>query len=209
MGRLHRQHHVPGVRRRVPDPDFHLRWKVEAHLPKDGARLADHPRAIFEVLVPVGGQADDRVRGARALRAHDHIVHAVRVLQHDEMPVVRRHGEPELGDGLAAVRQQTLAEGCIRPRPGHDPRTILRYPFLLNQARVLVDEVSRLHAPRLERGLERRRALVHGGRSVLAQMPVCHVSHSWRSRDVDVLPGLSMPTPTCATPGCTREWARR
>ena len=188
-------------RRTYPRRGSRRRRKVEAHLAQHGARLAHDARAVLEVLVPVRRQADDRERGARAQRAADHVVHAVRVLQHDQMPVVRGHGEAELGDGVAAVGQQALAERGIRPRLGHHARAVARNPFLFDQARVLVDEVGGLHAPRLERGFERRRALVNGGR-VLARpdagLPCRTLLAPLRCRR---LPGLSMSTPTCATQG--------
>ena len=67
---------------------------------------------------------------------------------------MRRHGEAELGDGLAAVRQQPLLEFGVGPGLGDDARAILGDPLLLDGVLEVLDELERLQA---ERALEKKR----------------------------------------------------
>src|SRR5262249_30750800 len=78
----------------------------------------------------------------------------------------------------SAVRQQPLAKRWIPPRPGHHAGAVPWHPLLVDPPRVLVDEVGRLHSARLERRLQRRRALLHRGRGLLV-LSIRHVSRSW------------------------------
>lgn len=51
-GRAHRQHHVAGLRRRIPDRDLDLIRKRHAELAEHGPRLPDRSRPVGEALVP-------------------------------------------------------------------------------------------------------------------------------------------------------------
>ena len=156
----HRQHHVARVGRRVPDADLDLGRQVEAHLPQHGARLPHDAGAVLQVLVPVGRQADDRERGARAERAADDVLHRRRVLEHHQMPVVARHRQAQLGDRGAAVGEQAGAKRRVGPGAGDDARAVLRQPFLLREVLQLGDDVVRRHAALARGGLDGGEALL-------------------------------------------------
>ena len=89
-----------------------------------------------------------------------------------------RHGEAELGNGIAAVGQQALAEGRIGPRLGDDARTVLRHPLLFSQVLEFVDEFAGLHAALFERRLDGVDALLDGGRALPHVGLIGHVGHS-------------------------------
>src|SRR6185503_774314 len=82
----------------------------------------------------------------------------------------------ELGDGLAAVRQQPLLEFGIGPGLGDDARAILGDPLLLNGVLEVLDELERLHAALFEGGLDGVDALLHGGGVLLDRAVVGHAS---------------------------------
>ena len=79
--------------------------------------------------------------------------------------MMRRHGKAELGNGIAAVGQQALAEGRIGPCLGDDARTVLRHPLLFGQVLEFVDEFAGLHAALFERRLDGVDALLDGSRA--------------------------------------------
>ena len=123
------QHHVARVGGRVPDADLDFGRQVEAHLAQHRARLAHHARAVLEILVPVGRQADDRERRARAQRAADH------VLAPWACSRARRGGDGAWAStgraphrGLA-VGEQARLECRVGPRPGDDAGAVARDPL--------------------------------------------------------------------------------
>src|SRR6185312_1171027 len=135
--------------------DLDVGRKVEAHFAKHGARFPDDPRAVLEILVPVGRHPDDRERGARAERAADHVLHFRRVLQHHEVAVVPGHREAQLRHRRAAIGKQALPEAGIHPGARDDASAILGDPFLLGQVAQLLHGFGSLEAALVERRLDR------------------------------------------------------
>src|SRR2546427_2309601 len=89
-GRLHRQDHVASICRRIPNPDLSSRWWVESHLAQHRAGLANDPRPIIQVFVPIRRRPDDCISRARAQSAHDHVVNGGRVLEYNKVSMVLR-----------------------------------------------------------------------------------------------------------------------
>jgi hypothetical protein len=97
--------------------------------------------------------------------------------------MMHRHGEPELGHRIAAIGQQALAEGGIRPGLGNDARAIVGDPLFLGEVLELVDEFGRLHAALLECRLNGVGPLLDGGDGVMNVGLVWHAGCSQRRDD--------------------------
>jgi DNA-binding transcriptional MocR family regulator len=81
-GRPGRQHHVTGLRGRIPDRDLDMIGQRQAELGEHRARLPHRPRPVGEALVPARRGAEQRYRIAGAQRADDDVVRGLGV-RHD------------------------------------------------------------------------------------------------------------------------------
>src|SRR5215475_15953234 len=109
------QHHVAVIGRGVPDSDFSGGGEIETHFTQDGTRLPDDACPVVDILVPIGGSADDGIGGAGAERADDHVVNVRRVLEYDELPMVFRELEAHLLRRRPPVRKHSHAKFGVNP----------------------------------------------------------------------------------------------
>jgi DNA-binding transcriptional MocR family regulator len=116
-GRPDREHHVAGLRGRVPDRDLHLAGHLQAELGEHRARLPHRPRPVGEALVPAGRGPEQRHRVAGAERADDHVVRGLGV-RHDPQRVAQV-AEAHVLRGGVAVGQQQVTVLRIGPGAGH------------------------------------------------------------------------------------------
>src|SRR5262245_2595538 len=148
------EHQVPELGTRVPDANLHALGQVDAEFAQHHAGLAHGARAVLERLVPDRRQADERVRIARAERAHDHVVNARPVLDDLEVDAA----EAQLLDGRGAVGKEPLLVRWVEPRPRHDLGAVVRSDVLLVRAHDAVDRVAGDELLFHQQGLERAHA---------------------------------------------------
>ena len=72
-----------------------------------------------------------------------------------------RQREAKLGDGLATIGKQAIAECWINPGSRHDACPILWNPIFLSEAVQLLDSLRRVHSTRVERSLNRFNPLLN------------------------------------------------
>jgi DNA-binding transcriptional MocR family regulator len=123
-GRPDREHHVAGLRGRIPDRDRHLAGQLQAELGEHRARLPYRPRPVGEALVPAGRGPEQRHRVAGAERADDHVVRGLGV-RHDPQPV-GQVAEAHFLRGGVPVGQQQVTVLRIGPGAGHHPGAVYR-----------------------------------------------------------------------------------
>jgi probable F420-dependent oxidoreductase len=123
-GRAHRQHHVAGLRRRIPDRDLDLIRKRHAELTEHGPRLPDRSRPVGEALVPARRGPEQRHRVAGAERADDDVVRGFVV--GDDPQLVTQPGEAKLRRRGVSVGQQEVTVAGVGPRPGGHPGAVQR-----------------------------------------------------------------------------------
>ena len=86
-----------------------------------------------------------------------------------------RQREAKLGDGLAAIGEQAIAERWIDPGSRHDTCAILWNPLFLSEVVQLLDSLRRVHSTRVERGLNRFNPLLNGGGALNDAIVAGHV----------------------------------
>jgi DNA-binding transcriptional MocR family regulator len=123
-GRPDREHHVAGLRGRVPDRDLHLTGQLQAELGEHRTRLPHRPRPVGEALVPARRGPEQRHRVAGAERADDHVVRG-RGVRHDPQRVGQVAETHLLGGGVA-VRQQQVTVLRVGPGAGDHPGAVHR-----------------------------------------------------------------------------------
>jgi DNA-binding transcriptional MocR family regulator len=138
-GRAGRQHHVPGLGRRVPYRDLDGAGQRHAELGQDLAGFADRARPVGEALVPARRGTEQRHRVTRAQRAHDDVVRVVGVGHHAQL--VAQPVEPGLRGGRVPVRQQQVTIRRVGPGPGHHPRPVDRRGTGIKLGQELIDLV--------------------------------------------------------------------
>ena len=67
---------------------------MSQHLAQHRAGLADDPRPIVQVFVPIRRRPDDCISRARAQSARDHVVNGSRVLEYNRVSMVLRKLNP-------------------------------------------------------------------------------------------------------------------
>ena len=100
-GRPGGQHHVAGLRGRVPDRDLHAAGQRQAELGEHRARLPHRPRPVGEALVPArrGPEQGHRIAGAQ--RADDDVVRGLGV--RDDPQRITQSIETELRRGGVTI----------------------------------------------------------------------------------------------------------
>jgi DNA-binding transcriptional MocR family regulator len=168
-GRAGRQHHVPGLRRRVPDRDPDAAGQCHAELGQDFAGFADRARPVGKALVPARRRTEQRHRVARAQRAHDDVVRVVGVGHHAQL--VAQPVEAGLRRGRVPVRQQQVAIPRVGPGPRRHPRPVDRGSAAVQPGQELVDLVVAgqpgrdqpfLQVPGARRGPDGRKVVMLG-----------------------------------------------
>ena len=86
-----------------------------------------------------------------------------------------RQCEAKLGDGLAAIGEQAIAERWIDPGSRDDTCPILWNPLFLSEVVQLLDSLGRVHSTRVERGLNRFNPLLNGGGALNDAIVAGHV----------------------------------
>jgi DNA-binding transcriptional MocR family regulator len=138
-GRPGRQHHVAGLRGRVPDRYRDFIRQHQAELREHHARLPDCPRPVGEALVPAGRGTEQRHRVAGAQRADDDVVRGLGV--RDDPQCVAQPLETQLGRGRGAIEKQQVTVVRVGPGAGDHPGAVHRRGQREQPSQKLVDLV--------------------------------------------------------------------
>src|SRR5277367_4319208 len=138
VGGPHRHHHVADLGVAVPNTNLNFWCHIDAKLGQHLAWFDDYASAIGCRLVPVGRQAHRWPRIARAQCAHDNVMYLRRILKHHHVLALEA-GEPEFSDRLAAIVEEALFVGGIRPSVCHHFGAVAWADALLEEVNDLVD----------------------------------------------------------------------
>src|ERR1700733_2247796 len=171
------QYHVARIGSGIPHSDLYFWRQIQAHFLQYRARLPDDPRSIFQVLIPIRRQPDNRHGGTRTQGAANHILHSRRVLEHDEMAMMLWHRQAQLGNGGTPVCQETFAESIVHPRLGDNAGAVFRDPPLRRGVWKLIDSFRGFHPSLVECRLYGIHPLLHRGGSFDGAIFKSHVRH--------------------------------
>src|SRR5258706_16224048 len=101
-----RQHKIAHVGGGVVHPYHRVARNLRSELPEYIARFTDHAGTVIAALVPVGWQAEQPARIARAQRTDDDVVHFIGIFHHDQLVDTAIHAE-RLARGVAIGNEQT------------------------------------------------------------------------------------------------------
>ncbi len=138
-GRPGWQHHIAGLRGRVPDRDLDIIGQCQAELREHRTGLPHRSRPVGEALVPAWRRPEQRYGVAGAQRADDDVVRGLGV--HDNPQLVAQPVETQLRRSRGSVGQQQVTVPRVDPGAGNHPGTVHRRGHRIQPGQILVDLV--------------------------------------------------------------------
>ena len=162
-GRPGWQHHIAGLRGRVPDRDLDVIGQCQAELREHRSGLPHRSRPVGETLVPAWRRPEQRYGVAGAQSADDDVVRGLGV--HDNPQLVAQPVETQLRRSRGSVGQQQVTVPRVDPGAGNHPGTVHRRGHRIQPGQILVDLVVAGQPGRDQPFLQPPRA--RGGRQVV------------------------------------------